>query len=373
MQHAILTLVLAASLAQSKPPRYVPIPLPDNAEQLLNSIQLDPKALSPEMAQRMRQIADKLTGEFAAPDRMQKLEERVKKIVSDYIATHPQEASTNTLDINEISKIAKKELDRDPTGENPLRETLPDAPTPAHQAPKPQTLDQRLGRWLADWLQNEETGGKLVDLMRDSPAFQDAVGDLLRSMREVDAGWQPNLPAVPNQFEPPRLPGLGELPKVGLPDLSDAPGWMPKMPRFEMPKFTMPQFPDLSSPNLPDLGGDWPQILVAVLLVVGLLVAMRMWATKTSAAADRTLLPVPAAIATRAQLLQAFEALAINRFGDAARPWNHRLVAHRLGGGSAIEVLTRLYEQARYAPGGELSAGDRESANRSLAQLAGGA
>jgi hypothetical protein len=377
MQHAILTLVLVASLAQPKlrpaaePPRYVPIPLPDNAEQLLKSIQLDPKSLSPQMTQ---EIAAKLKDQFGGPDGMQKLEERVKKIVSDYIASHPQEANTNTLDLKEIRNIAEKELARDPMGINPLPQPPPDVPPPAPTPPKAQSLDQRLGKWLAEWLQNEETGGRLVEMMRDSPAFKDALDDLLRTMREVDGGWQPNLPEAPNGFEPPRLPGLEEMPKLGMPDLSDAAGWMPKMPRLEMPKFAMPQFPDLSSPSLPDLGGDWPQMLVAVLLVVGLLAATRMWMTKASAAPDRALLPVPTAIATRAELLRAFEAIAINRFGDAARPWNHRLVAHRFGGGGAIDALTRLYEQARYAPGQEsLSAGDRESANRSLAQLAGGA
>jgi hypothetical protein len=113
--------------------------------------------------------------------------------------------------------------------------------------------------------------------------------------------------------------------------------------------------------------------VLAVLLVGGLLVAVRLWATGAPAAAERPLTPLPTTIMTRAELRQAFEALALNRFGPAAKPWNHRLVAERFGGGAAIEELTRLYEQVRYAPEeGPLSAGDRAAANRSVAQLAGG-
>ena len=69
---------------------------------------------------------------------------------------------------------------------------------------------------------------------------------------------------------------FGEFPKFGMPEMPDAQGWWPKLPRLQMPAFSMPQFPDFSSPQLPDVGGDWPQIILAVLLVVGLIVAMRL-------------------------------------------------------------------------------------------------
>ena len=213
--------------------------------------------------------------------------------------------------------------------------------------------------------------------MRESPAFQGALEDLLRSLNEVDAGWQPNLPDMPDGFAPPRpppLPGLGEFPRFGMPELPDAQGWWPKLPRLHLPAFSMPQLPDFSSPNLPDVGGDWPQIVLAVLLVGGLLFAVRLWATGKPAALAGPLMPLPIAIATRADLRQAFEALALNRFGPEAKPWNHRLVAERFGGGTAIEEpLTRFYEQARYVPDdGPLSLSVQSAANRSVAQLAGG-
>jgi hypothetical protein len=380
MQSALVTLILAAALAQpqlrpaAEPPRYVPIPLPDNAEDLLKSIQFEPTPASPVSPEMTKEITDKLTKMFSGPDGNEKLEESVKKLFSKWIESHPKEAKENKFDLKEITKFATKELAREANEAKLDKSKIPDAPVPIAPAPKSLTLDQRVGRWLADWLQNEETGGRLVEFMRESPAFQGALEDLLRSVNEVDAGWQPNLPAMPDAFAPPPLPGFGELPKFPMPELPDAQGWWPKLPRLQMPAFSMPQFPDFSSPKLPDIGGDWPQIVLAVLLVVGLVLAMRLWTIRTPVAADRPLMPLPAAIATRAELRLAFEALALNRFGAEAKPWNHRRVAERFGGGPAIEELARLYEQARYAPDdGPLSTDDRAAATRSVAELAGGA
>jgi hypothetical protein len=383
MQNVIVTLVLLTTLAQPKPrpvaepPRYVPIPLPDNAEQLLKSIEIDRLPIPPGIANEIRAAVEKMRSQtpIDIPPALEPERANIERLATQFLEAHPELKSGMKIDGEEVRRFLDANRMSMPGTLKQINVPLdPDAPAPAQPTSKPQTLDQRIGRWLCDWLQNEETGGRLVEFMRDSPAFNDALDDLLRSVHEVDGGWQPNLPDVPNEFEPPRLPGLGEFPKLGMPELPDATGWLPKMPRLQMPTFKMPLFPDFSSPSLPDVGGDWPQMLLAVLLVVGLLLGIRMWALKGPPPAQRALLALPASIATRADLRRAFEALALNRFGDEARPWNHRHVAHRLGGGPAAAELTRLYEQARYAPGdGPLSVGDRASADRCLAQLAGGA
>jgi hypothetical protein len=87
----------------------------------------------------------------------------------------------------------------------------------------------------------------------------------------------------------------------------------------------------------------------------------------------------PAAVGTREELVRAFEYLTLLCLGPAARCWNHRRIADRLGGGagperrSAAAELTELYEQARYAPPEEpLPAGELEAARRHLCLLAGG-
>ena len=87
----------------------------------------------------------------------------------------------------------------------------------------------------------------------------------------------------------------------------------------------------------------------------------------------------PAKVATRAELVQAFEYLSLLRLGPDARNWNHRVIASSLQNqdrtgprGQAAGELASLYEQARYTPADEtLPAEAMASARRDLCLLAG--
>jgi hypothetical protein len=87
----------------------------------------------------------------------------------------------------------------------------------------------------------------------------------------------------------------------------------------------------------------------------------------------------PGSVATRADLVAAFEYLAFLCLGPSARTCNHLDVADCLGEQSsdaerrrAAGELARLYEQARYAPGDEaLTETDLAAARRDLCLLAG--
>jgi hypothetical protein len=88
----------------------------------------------------------------------------------------------------------------------------------------------------------------------------------------------------------------------------------------------------------------------------------------------------PDAVTTRQDLIRAFEYLALLCLGRRASTCNHRELAVRLTGQDAanparrqaVEVLTWLYEQARYAPAGEvLSPGELSDARHALGYLAG--
>ena len=62
--------------------------------------------------------------------------------------------------------------------------------------------------------------------------------------------------------------------------------------------------------------------------------------------------------ATRAELVQAFDYLALWTLGLAVKSWNHRAVAARWREKSAVcaataAALASLYEQARYTDGAE--------------------
>jgi hypothetical protein len=80
-------------------------------------------------------------------------------------------------------------------------------------------------------------------------------------------------------------------------------------------------------------------------------------------------------VASRADLIRAFEYLSLARCGEAARSWHHRAIAERLGGAeeerrTAAAGLARLYEQARYAPADHPEP-DWTAARRPLTFLAG--
>lgn len=88
----------------------------------------------------------------------------------------------------------------------------------------------------------------------------------------------------------------------------------------------------------------------------------------------------PDAVATRQDLVRAFEHLALLRLGRSASPCHHRELAGRLIGQDAgdpthrqaIELLAWLYEQARYAPAEEsLSPAELSDARQALRYLAG--
>ena len=88
----------------------------------------------------------------------------------------------------------------------------------------------------------------------------------------------------------------------------------------------------------------------------------------------------PAKVATRQDLVRAFEYLALLKLGRTARSWNHLEMAAGLAGNpgepadkrrQAADHLAVLYERARYAPGDEpLADEDVNAARRHLCLLA---
>jgi hypothetical protein len=133
-----------------------------------------------------------------------------------------------------------------------------------------------------------------------------------------------------------------------------------------------------SSASGPDAAGMlW--VLAAALVGVGAWLAVSRLRRGADAARARRWSPGPwpvdpAAVATRGDLIRAFEHLAYLVIGREARPLNHRAAAARIGRTAAVERLARLYEQARYAPPGEpLPADELAAARRDLGALAGAA
>jgi hypothetical protein len=82
------------------------------------------------------------------------------------------------------------------------------------------------------------------------------------------------------------------------------------------------------------------------------------------------------AIRTREQLVHAFDHVSLDRIGDDARTWNHRVIADQIAevkpaNAEPADQLAGLYERARYAPLDEdLTAGEFSEARRDLRVIA---
>jgi len=251
------------------------------------------------------------------------------------------------------------------------------------------SMEDRFTDWLAETLKDGRFRDDIAAFLKESPELSDAIGDLLKSLQgQMDPNWLPNLPDVGGKgpwnldIKPPKMPfDLGQLPKLPRVNLPTLPRMnLPKLPqlgRFDMPSLPgfggaprMPGAPDVSS------GTAWLYVGLAGFGIVAFVWLMRNnWKLRTAGDGLANLLAtLPSVITTRSQLRQAFDALALSRLGDKARPWNHRLIASHLAevpaSAAAARALANLYEIARYTPGDDsLSPAECEAVRSSLAAL----
>jgi hypothetical protein len=274
-----------------------------------------------------------------------------------------------------------------PPDQNPAQHA--EAPAALQDLPEP-GLQEKMAQWAQD-LASRLEGTNLGERLRESVAWQRGMQSLQGFLGEGVAG----------NFSLPGggLGGLGD--RLRLPKDWDA--LLPDLSRLRLPSFKMPSLsrPDVKV-NLPNLNlgaprvtggvgvaggglGAWQAVLwVALAFLLGV-VLWRLgcrggWRARDARPGGWRLGPWPvnpAAVATRAELVRAFEYLALLRLGRDARVWNHREIAAHLAPadsaqGRAADALAALYEHARYAPDeGPLAAPDLDVARRNLCLLAG--
>jgi hypothetical protein len=217
--------------------------------------------------------------------------------------------------------------------------------------------------------------------IRNSGALQNAFRDLARRVLSEAESGSSEKPAGSlseylhlDRYWPKNnwQPGASWLPRVNPSEFHPPPG------------FTLSR-PDLTAGS----GSSWWELVVWLILFAGFGFAawrLRAWhQTQRKAAAAAWQAgpwPVdPSTVATRQELILAFEHLSLLRFGRAAFAWNHREIADHLGQGAggaeaqreaAALRLAALYEQARYAPQeGPLPDAELAAARRDLCFLAG--
>ena len=406
----------------NSPPRYVRFPIDGNPEQMLAEFlkTKDGQDLFQQMLQgQWQKLLDQ------PPDKLEKLlrdkgneNPVVRELVEKFLKDHPalQKGDPAALEDalkkfggqhEDLTDMIMKGLEQKfgPGGIGKIEELVPpvvpgeisqfdNLPKFDELIDEDMSLENRFGEWLSDLLKNEDVQRDLADFFRDAPDLQEAMTDLFRSLKGPDANgnWMPKLPDLGAgkwnfDLKPPKMPfDLGKLPK--MPALK-----MPPMPKLNLP---MPRLGNIGAPRLPGFGpapnmpnmrggpsfaggAEWVYILVAIVVIGIFWWFLRKvdWSARIRRNPVAALLAsLPSSITTRTELRRAFDALALTRLGDKARPWNHRHVARQLGtspnDSKAADAFANLYEMARYTPGDDrLSPTEQAAVRASLATLAG--
>jgi hypothetical protein len=315
-------------------------------------------------------------GEFARnnPEMLESLVERTRQRYPELRGKVDTEALRQRLE----QLAAPRESERKGTGPR-MAERPPGRPAPeraprtrpnaSKSAPEDPAVEQyreniarnlsKLGEWF--------DRNRLAPSLRESPAVNHLFESLAKSgmdaMRSGSSGegLDAQLAGLQRRFEglrdwvPDRLPEkLLDFVPANMSDL--------RRPNFRMPRF------DFRAPGMPSGTAGvaagaldaFQVLLIGLVIAAAGLVLWRMLGARASHAdaLRRGLGPWPldpAHVATRSELIQAFEYLSLLRCGEKARAWHHRAIAACLGGTeaerrAAAGRLAELYEQARYAP-----------------------
>lgn len=339
----------------------------------------------------------------------------LRELVEKFMNDNPKVRSGNPVDLREAAEKFGEQIkdNKDlvdmllkniqaktgPDGLPDLKNLIPPAPPGAapgislkdlpEMSDDDFSLEDRFGEWLVEALKDSRLRDDIAEFLKETPELADAIGDFMKSLGDnFDGSWLPRNIDVDGgkwkfDLKPPKLPfEMGKLPK--LPTFK-----MPTLPRLNLPKLPRlgrVNFPNLPSfgaaprmPNAPDAPGRSFWLYLGVAIVVGMwiwwLIRNRNGFGRSPENAVATLLAsLPTTILTRSELRNAFDALTLAKFGDKARPWNHRHIASHLAeapaSADAAVALANLYEMARYTPGDDrLSDAERQIVKKSLAVL----
>jgi len=259
--------------------------------------------------------------------------------------------------------------DRQPSGgrDNPSRRSEADAPDRKAGEAAEDDWRRRGARRMTEWLSGQEGND-----LRNSPVVRNMVGRLVDAARLGGRGT-------------PVGAGLDRLPSLGRSLVPGAlKGRSPALPGGA----SVPPAPSLGGPRTPSVpggpSGAGGALLWAAALGVVALLAWRALARARRAGRDEPQWqlgpwPVrPEDVASRGDLVRAFEYLACLLLGPKALTRHHLELAAELGDTAGTERraaarrLAGLYEQARYAPPAEpLADAELADARHDLAALAG--
>ncbi|MCE9532015.1 MAG: DUF4129 domain-containing protein, partial [Planctomycetes bacterium] len=221
--------------------------------------------------------------------------------------------------------------------------------------------------------QNEELAKWISKNFGNSPATQDIVKDIARIMANDNSGG--GVPRLIKDLEK-EWKNLGSS-KTSANDASSS--WNILTAGLKLPDLNLSgsggsrsisgdsgSFGSSSVSSLSSSGGsNWSLGSIGIALVVtAVLVGLFFWFRKVRSerermerdADTRKLWPVdPMTVASREDVIKAFEYLSVSKCGMEAMNWHHNQIAKEMRGLSpdlreAVETLAGLYEKARYAP-----------------------
>lgn len=389
---ALFTIGWAAlsAAAQDEPRRYEQFEIKPGYEDLLKARFKANKELGP-----LKDLVKQLMADpkfRLDPDKFKdvKLEdENLKKLVQEWVESDPNVQKSLQDWIKKKPADAKQpemkklqtELKTIVEDARPQPRIPVGAPGPAPLEPIPPREDP-LAKLTERALKQTEQG-KLGEWLRASPAWKRAFDDLRGTMNDPKAprwkieGWQANL------LDPDG--GAWKLGAKSLEHLRNLP--KPDLEHFNW-NLSAPAVGEIPTPNLGAPGGPagaslgktaiWILFSVLCLLIGWQLLRLGKRKTPTpQARPDLGPWPVrPETVATRADLVRAFDYLALWTLGLTVASWNHHAVAGLWREKAPVcaetaQALAQLYEQARYTAGADiLSEGERALARRSLLQIA---
>ena len=398
----VMSLILLPAHAQAQPDEgrhYVPFPIDPNFEKMLRDRLQMEKDLAP-LKDLVKQIAadpskfpidEKQSKDFKLSD------PNFRKALKDWAASDPQlraalrdwikqnPPAKQPANVKQFQQDLKKFLDQDkPKVDPPAWKKVPGA-VPKVEPARPRT--DLLAKATERVMKHAENS-KVGDWLRDSPAWRRAFADLRTSINNPDLSrmklgdWHDKL-RLPDgklwRLGEGTLEGIRKLPRPSL--LRFTPS-LPAIGNIPTPNISAPGMPALGGPSLPSVSA-WAIWLLLLLLFLLAGWQMLRWSQRSAAGVDeRTQLgpwPVrPEAVSTRAELVRAFDYLALLTLGVGVQSWNHHAVARRWREKSPAcaqtgDALALLYEQARYTQGVEaLTESQRDQARASLVQLAEG-
>jgi hypothetical protein len=317
------------------------------------------------------------------PEQFQKLEEQVRKL-EDMTKNSPLGESPGSpgggREKMEGRAPSDPKADEGQISSPPYSGQQPAMPTPP--PPEQSTAEQKFRHWIVDNF-NPNKGP-----LADSPAFQDALRELRRAPvssepPEADdnslagrfARWSESLAKSEawskvdwTSLKKWRQPSTRSLPKVQAP--------------FSAPSIS--RAPNISLPSASTIDRGLQLLWVVLVVVAGILVWRLLGGyvpgTRRSAKRSWSLGPwpvAPGAVASRKDVIQAFEYLSLLRLGPTAQSRNHLDLAAELGQTAldrrrSADRLAAVYEQARYTPNDEpISADALAAARNELCFLAG--